>query len=146
MRSMSRRTGICLRRLESSALSVPSCPALIGVECCSGYAAKTNLAPARLTALALCVAAARRGDGTRALREWRLDAGRTDSPNAGHPMAAMAGALGVRLGKRGDYVLGDGLREPTHEDIGQACVLATEAAVVTGAALVVALVAAGSRA
>ena len=105
-----------------------------------------NLAPARLTALALCVAAARRGDGTRALRQWRLDAGRTDSPNAGHPMAAMAGALGVRLGKRGDYVLGDGLREPTHEDIGQACVLATEAAVVTGAALVVALVAAGSRA
>ena len=105
-----------------------------------------NLAPARVTALALCAAAASHGDGARAVRHWRLDAGKTASPNAGHPMAAMAGALGVRLGKRGDYVLGDGLRAPRHEDIGQACTLATEAALVTGAALEAALVVAGSRA
>jgi adenosylcobinamide-phosphate synthase len=104
-----------------------------------------NLAPARLTALALCAAAAHRGDGARAVRHWRREAGRTASPNAGHPMAAMAGALGVRLGKRGDYVLGEGLREPTHEDIGRARVLATEAALVTGAVLGTAVVAVESR-
>ena len=104
-----------------------------------------NLAPARVTALALCAAAASHGDGARAVRHWRLDAGKTASPNAGHPMAAMAGALGVRLGKRGDYVLGDGLRAPRHEDIGQACTLATEAALVTGAALGAVLIGVGGR-
>ena len=94
-----------------------------------------NLAPARLTALALCAAAYRRDAGARALRQWRLDAGRTASPNAGHPMAAMAGALGVRLGKHGEYVLGEDLRAPTYDDIGRACLLATEAALIAGAAL-----------
>ncbi len=104
-----------------------------------------NLAPARLTALALCAAAASRGDGARAVRQWRLDAGRTASPNAGHSMAAMAGALGVRLGKRGEYTLGASLREPTHQDIGRACVLATEAALIASAALGAVLVGVGSR-
>ena len=33
---------------------------------------------------------------------------RTESPNAGLTMAAMAGALGVTLEKRGFYRLGDG--------------------------------------
>ncbi|MXZ46778.1 MAG: cobalamin biosynthesis protein CobD [Chloroflexi bacterium] len=104
-----------------------------------------NLAPARLTALALCAAAYRHGDGARALRQWRLDAGRTASPNAGHPMSAMAGALGVRLGKDGEYTLGDEFREPAHEDIGRACMLATEAALIAGAALGVALTGVGGR-
>lgn len=104
-----------------------------------------NLAPARLTALALCAAAYRHGDGARALRVWRLDAGRTASPNAGHPMAAMAGALGVRLGKHGEYVLGEGLRAPSHEDIGRACLLATEAALIGGAALGAMLLGLGGR-
>ena len=36
---------------------------------------------------------------------WQRDACRTASPNAGQPMAAMAGALGVRLEKRGAYIL-----------------------------------------
>ena len=79
------------------------------------------------------------------MRQWRLDAGRTASPNAGHPMAAMAGALGVRLGKRDEYTLGASLGEPTHGDIGRACVLATEAALVAGAALGAVLVGVGSR-
>ncbi|MXW35439.1 MAG: cobalamin biosynthesis protein CobD [Chloroflexi bacterium] len=104
-----------------------------------------NLAPARLTALSLCAAAYRHGDGARALRQWRLDAGRTASPNAGHPMAAMAGALGVQLGKHGEYVLGAGLRAPAHEDIGRACTLATEAALIAGGALGVVLAGVGSR-
>ena len=68
-----------------------------------------NLVPARVAALALVAAAAL----TRAApsRAWRImwrDHGRTASPNAGWTMAAMAGALRVRLVKRGAYSLGDG--------------------------------------
>ncbi|MFN8077842.1 MAG: cobalamin biosynthesis protein [Kineosporiaceae bacterium] len=63
-----------------------------------------NLAPARLTAL-LTVAAARSvgGSASRAWRVWRRDGHRHPSPNAGHPEAAAAGALGVRLGGRNVY-------------------------------------------
>ena len=104
-----------------------------------------NLIPARLTALAICGAARRHGAGARALRQWRLDAGRTESPNAGHPMAAMAGALGVRLGKRGSYTLGEGLREPSCEDVRRARRIASDAALLAAGALIVALVATGAR-
>ncbi|NJO82621.1 MAG: cobalamin biosynthesis protein, partial [Blastochloris sp.] len=38
----------------------------------------------------------------------RRDAGRTASPNAGWPMAAMAGALNTTLTKRDHYSLGAG--------------------------------------
>jgi adenosylcobinamide-phosphate synthase len=68
-----------------------------------------NVVPARLAALAIVVAAlfvgASPGGALAAL--WR-DRGRTASPNAGWTMAAMAGALRVRLVKRSAYVLGDG--------------------------------------
>ncbi|MFD1733475.1 adenosylcobinamide-phosphate synthase CbiB [Deinococcus malanensis] len=62
-----------------------------------------NLTPARLTAV--CTLLATCGSGT---REWARDRRRTSSPNAGHPMSAFAGALGVRLDKRGVYVLNPG--------------------------------------
>ena len=68
-----------------------------------------NLAPARLTALCLCAAAlvAPECDGARGLQvAWR-DCWRCESPNAGWPMAAMAGLLGVRLEKAEHYHLGD---------------------------------------
>lgn len=54
-----------------------------------------NLIPARLTGLALALAAARAAPG--ALRAMVRDARRHRSPNAGWPEGAMAGALGVRL-------------------------------------------------
>jgi adenosylcobinamide-phosphate synthase len=68
-----------------------------------------NLVPSRFAALAL-VAGARIGDesGSRAWKVWCRDGGSTASPNAGQTMAAMAGALGVTLEKRGHYRLGDG--------------------------------------
>ncbi|MDW8144980.1 MAG: cobalamin biosynthesis protein [Roseiflexaceae bacterium] len=50
----------------------------------------------------------------------RRDAGRTASPNAGWPMAAMAGALDTTLTKRGHYVLGNGARLPDAAMIGDA--------------------------
>jgi adenosylcobinamide-phosphate synthase len=58
-----------------------------------------NFIPARLAALAIVLAAAVTGNQPRgALRVWRHDHGHHASPNAGHPEAAMAGALGVTLG------------------------------------------------
>ncbi|MEU6202414.1 cobalamin biosynthesis protein [Micromonospora musae] len=78
-----------------------------------------NLVPARLTGL-LTVAVAPIADGDReqAWRVWRRDRNDHPSPNAGQCEAAMAGALGVRLGGRNVYFgrsevrpfLGDGPR------------------------------------
>jgi adenosylcobinamide-phosphate synthase len=60
-----------------------------------------NLVPARLTALLVALAAPLGGGSTcAAFRIARADGWRPASPNAGWPMAAMAGALGVRLDKR----------------------------------------------
>ncbi len=75
-----------------------------------------NLMPARLTGIALALAAAPAGGSVSgALRVLRRDRVRTASPNAGWPMAAAAGALGVWLEKPGVYRLGDG-RAPVAAD------------------------------
>ncbi|MDD4984771.1 MAG: cobalamin biosynthesis protein, partial [Dehalococcoidales bacterium] len=66
-----------------------------------------NYIPARMTALLIVLAAFLSGrDGRRAWQVALADHGRTESPNAGWPMAAAAGALGVRLDKVGQYHLG----------------------------------------
>jgi adenosylcobinamide-phosphate synthase len=68
-----------------------------------------NFVPARLAALGLVAAAGVAGAAPRGA--WRVmwrDARRTASPDAGWTMAAMAGALGVRLEKPGAYRLGEG--------------------------------------
>lgn len=63
-----------------------------------------NYLPARLTALLMVAAAAVTGlDARGAWRILRRDAGKASSPNAGWPEAAMAGALGVRLGGPSTY-------------------------------------------
>lgn len=63
-----------------------------------------NLIPARLTAALLTIAAWICGqDGREAWRlTWR-DARRHPSPNSGYPEAAVAGALGIRLGGWNSY-------------------------------------------
>jgi adenosylcobinamide-phosphate synthase len=67
-----------------------------------------NFVPARLTAALLLAAGALTGRNVRdGVRIWRRDARRTRSPNAGHPMAMMAGLLDVELAKHGEYRLGD---------------------------------------
>lgn len=77
-----------------------------------------NLIPARLTALALVAAAGLTAEKPgRALLIWRRDRRRTASPNAGHPMSAAAGALGVALEKVGHYTLGEGLPPPDRDAI-----------------------------
>ncbi len=68
-----------------------------------------NFIPARLTALLIVLLAA---DKRRALRCAVRDGHKLESPNAGHPIAALAGLLGVSLG--GDaYYHGQLKHKPT---------------------------------
>lgn len=77
-----------------------------------------NFVPARITSALFVLGAPLVAlDGRLAFSIWRRDAAQTDSPNAGHPMSAMAGALGVELEKVGQYNLGAGLDQPSARDI-----------------------------
>ena len=86
-----------------------------------------NLPASRLTGFVLCLAAAAKGDGRgrTALHAMRHDATKHVSPNAGWPEAAMAGALGIRLGGPRAYQgrtvelpwMGDGRIDITPDDI-----------------------------
>jgi adenosylcobinamide-phosphate synthase len=76
-----------------------------------------NYIPARLAALALITAAATKKNARRAWQTARREHIKTESPNAGWPMAAMAGALAIRLEKVGHYILGEGYPPPSTENI-----------------------------
>ncbi|MFN8533015.1 MAG: adenosylcobinamide-phosphate synthase CbiB [Dehalococcoidia bacterium] len=76
-----------------------------------------NLVPARLAALLLIAAGPDRRAGLMALGR---DRGQTASPNAGWPMAAMAGLLGRALEKPGHYRLNAGAPAPDAADIAAA--------------------------
>jgi adenosylcobinamide-phosphate synthase len=77
-----------------------------------------NFIPARITALLLILAAfIMRSHGRKSLQIALRDHTKTESPNAGWPMAAMAGALNVRLEKVGHYKLGEANTELTPEAI-----------------------------
>ena len=78
--------------------------------------------PARLTALLLMAVA-----GCMHWRELRQQARLTPSPNSGWPMAAMALAVGIRLGKPGVYTLNAPGRFPQATDTATAVVLARNA-------------------
>ncbi|HJU13892.1 MAG TPA: cobalamin biosynthesis protein [Candidatus Nitrosotalea sp.] len=68
-----------------------------------------NFVPARLTSLLMVLAGMIVGCNWRhSVEVMRRDGPKTESPNAGYPMATMAGALGVRFEKLDNYVLGDG--------------------------------------
>ncbi len=81
-----------------------------------------NVVPARLAALLLWLSTAVL-PGMAGGRAWRImfaHRGRTESPNAGWTMAAMAGGLGVTLEKLGHYRLGDPAPETEAQHIGRA--------------------------
>ena len=72
--------------------------------------------PARLTALLLALVSR---------THWKpvcREAAKTPSPNSGWPMATMALALDIRLGKTGVYVLNPAGRQPTRMDMARAMV------------------------
>jgi adenosylcobinamide-phosphate synthase len=111
-----------------------------------------NLVPARLTVLALAGAAWMLGrsglayDGAAAWRiAWR-DGRKHASPNAGYPEAALAGALGVRLGGPSRYfgavvekpTLGEARLVLSSADIPRSLVLLDTASVLTLVAFVIA--------
>lgn len=80
-----------------------------------------NALPARLTALLIIALTPLFGDNRlKAWQVWLRDARRTASPNAGHPMAAAAGALGLQLEKVGHYRLGDNDKAITASSVRQA--------------------------
>ena len=88
-----------------------------------------NFLPARLTALLISVAS---GSRKHARESWRVlvrDHAQTASPNAGWPMAAAAGALGVALRKPGAYHLNEAAGEPAAGDIYRAISLVRRSAV-----------------
>jgi len=94
-----------------------------------------NYLPARLTGLAMVWAAVLlRYDWRNAYRTMIRDTGRTSSYNSGYTMAALAGALGVRLEKEGHYVVGADGAAPTAGDVRRAILLMkTTAALFAGA-------------
>ncbi len=67
-----------------------------------------NFIPARISGLLLVIAAHLcKKDGKNAWRVMLRDHRKTESPNAGWPMSAMAGALRTQLEKAGCYCLGN---------------------------------------
>jgi adenosylcobinamide-phosphate synthase len=83
-----------------------------------------NFIPARITACLLLLAGFLRGRNTRAgWLVWRRDGHTTESPNAGRPMAVMAGLLGVQLEKAGHYRLGDPAEPLSADKIREACAM-----------------------
>ena len=68
-----------------------------------------NWIPARITGFLMLAGGILAGeDGANGWKTMTCQHGRTESPNAGWTMAAMAGLLGVRLSKRGNYVIDGG--------------------------------------
>ena len=77
-----------------------------------------NFVPARLTSLIMILAGmCVTGNWRHSLDIMRRDGPKTESPNAGYPMATMAGALGVRFEKLDHYTLGDNISELTEKHI-----------------------------
>jgi adenosylcobinamide-phosphate synthase len=75
-----------------------------------------NYIPARVTAFLMVIAAKILGaDWKNSLNILQRDHDKTSSPNAGYPMATMAGALCIRLEKIGHYTLGDNQEPVTLE-------------------------------
>ena len=77
-----------------------------------------NFIPARLSIFSIGLARPLRA-GAALRAAWRFH-GRTPSPNSGWPMAACAGALGLKLEKPGGYVLLDEGEEPRTSDVPRA--------------------------
>jgi adenosylcobinamide-phosphate synthase len=71
-----------------------------------------NYIPARLTGLVMILSAMLLGENWKmSYQIMKRDGKNTESPNAGYPMAALAGALGTRFEKIDHYSLGDGSLE-----------------------------------
>lgn len=83
-----------------------------------------NFLPARITSFVMILGAMILGqDWKKSYRIIKRDAKNTESPNAGYPMAAMAGALGARFEKIDHYSIGEGNQELTKSQLYSAIAL-----------------------
>ena len=83
-----------------------------------------NYAPSRLTGLVMILGALILGyNWKESLYIMRRDSRKLESPNAGFPMAALAGALGTKLEKMNYYTIGNGSIEFTKSHIMSAITL-----------------------
>lgn len=90
-----------------------------------------NFIPARLTGLAMILSAMILGyDWKESYKIMIRDGKKTHSPNAGYPMAAIAGALGTKFEKIDHYSLGDGKVEFSKEHVKSAISLMKLASIV----------------
>jgi adenosylcobinamide-phosphate synthase len=82
-----------------------------------GYAAAriddiVNFVPARLSLIFIFIASIFMGKPIDAIRTCMIDHNKTASPNSGWSMAAVSGALNVRLEKLGYHVIGSNYSDP----------------------------------
>jgi adenosylcobinamide-phosphate synthase len=83
-----------------------------------------NYIPSRLTAMTMVFGAMLLGhDWKNCYEIFKRDGKKTDSPNAGYPMAALAGALGTKLEKIEHYSLGTDIQEITSKKVKDAITL-----------------------
>ena len=77
-----------------------------------------NYLPARITSVMMVLSALIIGhDWKKSYKIMRRDGKNTDSPNAGYPMAALAGALGTQFEKINHYSVGEGNIELTKDHL-----------------------------
>ena len=83
-----------------------------------------NYIPSRLTGLTIVLGSMLLGhDWKNCYEIFKRDGKKTDSPNAGYPMAAFAGALGTKFEKLEHYSLGTGDNEITSKKVKDAITL-----------------------
>jgi len=83
-----------------------------------------NYIPSRLTAMTMVLGAMLLGhDWKNCYEIFKRDGKKTDSPNAGYPMAALAGALGTKLEKIEHYSLGTDIQKITSKKVKDAITL-----------------------
>ena len=83
-----------------------------------------NYLPSRITSLMMVIGAMILGnDWKKSYKIMKRDGKNTESPNAGYPMAALAGALGTRFEKIDHYSVGEGNIELTKSHLRSAIAL-----------------------
>ena len=83
-----------------------------------------NYLPSRITSLMMVIGAMILGnDWRKSYKIMKRDGKNTESPNAGYPMAALAGALGTRFEKIAHYSVGEGNIELTKSHLRSAIAL-----------------------
>jgi len=83
-----------------------------------------NYLPARITSFVMVIAAMILGnDWKKSYQIMKRDGKNTESPNAGYPMAVLAGALGVKFEKIDHYCIGEGNQDLTKSHLNSAIAL-----------------------